>query len=76
MEPVDTARGSRIVCIVDLLEPYAVRGRRVKSGGKGGGSESGDQALQLREHMAGGNVIRLKGHWVHKIWGYCRCIDT
>ena len=32
-----------------LLEPYAVRGRRVKSGGRGGVENS---ALQLREHMA------------------------
>jgi len=35
-----------------LLEPYAIRGRRVKSGEKGGGVKSVDQALQLREHMA------------------------
>lgn len=51
-----------------LLEPYAIRGRRVNSGGKGG-VKSVDQALQLREHMALGNVIRLEGHRVHLIWG-------
>jgi hypothetical protein len=51
-----------------LLEPYAIRGRHVNSGGKEG-SKSVDQALQLREHMALGNVIRLEGHWVHIIWG-------
>jgi len=34
-----------------LLEPYAIRGRRVNRGGKGG-VESVDQALPLREHMA------------------------
>jgi len=49
-----------------LLEPYAIRGRRVKSGG---GEKSVDQALQLREHMAWWNVNRLEGHWAHKTWG-------
>ena len=34
-----------------LLEPYAIRGRRVKGGWRGR-SRDGDQALQLREHMA------------------------
>jgi len=34
-----------------LLEPYAIRGRRVK-GGERVGVKSVDQALQLREHMA------------------------
>jgi len=43
-----------------LLEPYAIRGRRVNRGVRG--VKSVDQALQLREHMALWNVIRLKGH--------------
>jgi hypothetical protein len=51
-----------------LLEPYAIRSRRV-NGGERRGVESVDQALQLQEHMALGNVIRLEGHWVHIIWG-------
>jgi hypothetical protein len=49
-----------------LLELYAIRGRRVK---RGGGVESVDQALQFRERMAWWNVIRLKGHRMHKTWG-------
>jgi len=40
----------------------------VNGGGKGG-VKSVDQALQLREHMALGNVIRLEGHWALIIWG-------
>jgi len=44
-----------------VLEPYAIRGRCVKRGERG--VKSVDQALQLREHMALWNVIRLKGHW-------------
>jgi hypothetical protein len=35
-------------------------------GGRGGGVKSVDQALQLREHMALRNVIRLEDHM---IWG-------
>jgi len=38
-------------------EAGAWRGKRE------GGVKSVDQALQLREHMALWNVIRLKGHW-------------
>lgn len=51
-----------------MLEPYAIRGRRVKRGERVG-VKSVDQALQLREHMALRNVIRLVGHRVHMIWG-------
>ena len=39
------------------------------NGGWKGGAKSVDQALQLREHMALGNVIRLEGHWALIIWG-------
>jgi hypothetical protein len=56
-----------VVCVVDIsLAKFNKRPAR-ESGEKG--VRSVDQTLQLREHMALWNVIRLKGHWVHIIWG-------
>jgi hypothetical protein len=52
VEPIDTASGGRVVCVVDIaFAIFNTRPARERRG-EGEGEESVDQALQLREHMA------------------------